>query len=89
MVNVAAARWFVASKEAMRYGIAAPLWHIRLPAALLRQLASSHTHACKLIPALHAMHAWYIPDRVLGKYVFFTIFSPRQYQNKLYAGAFY
>ena len=58
MITVADARRFVASRGARRSGIAASLWHIWLPAAPLRQLASSYTHACKSIPALHAMHAW-------------------------------
>jgi hypothetical protein len=40
-MTVAEARRFVASRGARRSGIAAPLWHIWLPAAPLRQLASS------------------------------------------------
>ena len=74
MMTVAERRRFVASRGARRSGIVVPLWHIWLPAAPLRQLASSYTHACKSIPALHLMHAWWIPDQVLGKYVFFMIF---------------
>jgi hypothetical protein len=70
MMTVADARRFVASREARRSGIAAPLCHIWLPAAPLRQLASSYEHACKSSPALHLMHAWWIPDRVLGKSYF-------------------
>jgi hypothetical protein len=41
---VADARRFVASRGARRSGIAAPLWHIWLPTAPLRQLASSYVH---------------------------------------------
>jgi hypothetical protein len=74
MMTVADAKRFVASKRARRSGIAAPLWHIWLPAAPLRQLASSYEHACKSSPALHRMHAWWFPDRVLGKSAFFMIF---------------
>ena len=88
MMTVADRRQFVASRGARRSGIVAPLWHIWLPAAPLRQLASSYTHARKSIPAIHLMHAWWIPKRVLGKYVIFMIFCPRQYQNKVYAGTF-
>jgi hypothetical protein len=67
LMTVADTRQFVASKGARRSGIAAPLWHIWLPAAPLRQLASSYEHACKSSPTLHLMHAWWIPDWVLGK----------------------
>jgi hypothetical protein len=56
-MTVADARQFVASRGARRSGIAAPLWHIWLPAAPLRQLAISYEHACKSSPALHLMHA--------------------------------
>jgi hypothetical protein len=84
MMTVADAKWFVASRRAMWSGIAAPLWHIWLPAAPLRQLASSYEHACKLSPALHLMHAWWNPDRVLGKSYFSWFFCLRQYQNQLY-----
>jgi hypothetical protein len=65
MMTVADARRFVASKGARRSGIVAPLWHIWLPAAPSRQLASLYEHACKSSPVLHLMHAWWIPDRVL------------------------
>ena len=41
-MTVAEARQFVASRRARWSGIAAPLWHIWLPAAPLRQLASSY-----------------------------------------------
>ena len=61
LMTVADARRFVASRGARRSGIAAPLWHIWLPAAPLRQLASSYEHACKSSSALHLirlMHAW-------------------------------
>ena len=75
MLTVADAKWFVASRRARRSGIAAPLCHIWLPAAPLRQLASSYDHACKSSPALHRMHAWWNPDRVLGKSYFFHDFS--------------
>ena len=88
MMTVVDRRRFVASRGARRSGIVAPLWHIWLPAAPLRQLASSYEHACKSSPALHGMHAWWNPDQVLGKYVFFMIFCPRQYQNKQYASTF-
>ena len=74
MMTVADAKRFVASRRARRSGIAAPLWHIWLPAAPLRQLASSYEHACKSSPALHLMHAWWNPDRVLGKSALFMIF---------------
>ena len=74
MMTVADAKRFVASRRARRSGIAAPLCHIWLPAAPLRQLASSYDHACKSSPALHLMHAWWIPDRVLGKSALFMIF---------------
>jgi hypothetical protein len=47
IMTVADTRRFVASRGARRSGIAAPLWHIWLPAAPLRQLASSYEHACK------------------------------------------
>ena len=70
MMTVAKARRFVASRGARRSGIAAPLWHIWLPAPPLRQLASSYEHACKSSPAMHLMHAWWIPDQVLGKSYF-------------------
>jgi hypothetical protein len=53
---VAEVRQFVASRGATRSGIAAPLWHIWLTAAPLRQLASSYEHECKSSPALHLMH---------------------------------
>ena len=89
MLTVADARRFVASRGARRCGIAAPLWHIWLPAAPLRQLASSYDHACKSSPALHLMHAWWNPDRVLGKSYFSWFFCLRQYQNQLYTGTFY
>ena len=88
MLTVAEARRFVASRGARRCGIAAPLWHIWLPAAPLRQLASSYEHACKSSPALHLMHAWWIPDRVLGKWAFFMIFRleavPEQYVRRYF-----
>ena len=88
MLTVADARRFVASRGARRCGIAAPLWHIWLPAAPLRQLASSYDHACKSSPALHLMHAWWIPDRVLGKWAFFMIFRletiPKQYVRRYF-----
>ena len=71
---VADRRRSVASRGTRRPGIVAPLWHILLPAAPSRQLASSYTHACKSIPAIHLMHAWWIPNRVLRKCVFFMIF---------------
>ena len=74
MTTVAEARRFVASRGARRSGIAAPLCHIWLPAAPLRQLASSYEHARKSSPALHLMHAWWNPDRVLGKSALFMIF---------------
>ena len=74
MMTVADAKRFVASRRARRSGIAAPLWHIWLPTAPLRQLASSYDHACKSRPALHLMHAWWNPDRVLGKSALFMIF---------------
>ena len=74
MMTVADAKRFVASRRARRSGIAAPLCHIWLPAAPLRQLASSYDHACKSSPALHRMHAWWNPDRVLGKSALFMIF---------------
>jgi hypothetical protein len=74
MMTVADAKRFVASRRAKRSGIAAPLWHIWLPAAPLRQLASSYEHACKSSPALHLMHAWWIPNQVLGKSALFMIF---------------
>ena len=77
MMTVAEWRQFVASRRARRSGIATPLWHIWLPAAPLRQLASSYEHACKSSPALHLMHAWWIPDRVLGK-SYFSWFSPSE-----------
>jgi hypothetical protein len=48
-MTVADARQFAASRGARRSGIAAPLWHIWLPAAPLRQVASSYTHACNSI----------------------------------------
>jgi hypothetical protein len=70
MLIVADARRFVASRGAKRSGIAVPLWYIWLPAAPLRQMASSYEHACKSVAALHLMHAWCIPDRVLGKSYF-------------------
>ena len=89
MMTVADAKRFVASRRARRSGIAAPLCHIWLPAAPLRQLASSYDHACKSSPALHLMHAWWNPDRVLGKSYFSWFFCLRQYQNQLYAGTFY
>ena len=89
MMTVADAKRFVASRRARRSGIAAPLCHIWLPAAPLRQLASSYDHACKSSPALHRMHAWWNPDRVLGKSYFLWFFVLRQYQNQLYAGTFY
>ena len=89
MMTVADAKRFVASRRARRSGIAAPLCHIWLPAAPLRQLASSYDHACKSSPALHRMHAWWNPDRVLGKSFFLWFFVLRQYQNQLYAGTFY
>jgi hypothetical protein len=50
VMTVADARRFVASREAKRSGIAASLWHIWLPAAPLRQLASSYERACKSSP---------------------------------------
>jgi hypothetical protein len=53
------ARRFVASRGARRSGIAAPLWHIWLPVAPLRH------DACKSSPALHLMHARWIPNQVL------------------------
>ena len=88
MMTVADRRQFVASRGARRSGIAAPLWHIWLPAAPLRQLASSYEHACKSSPALHLMHAWWIPDRVLGKWAFFMIFRleavPEQYVHRYF-----
>ena len=88
MMTVADARQFVASRGTRRSGIAAPLWHIWLPAAPLRQLASSYDHACKSIPTLHGMHAWWIPDRVLGKWAFFMIFRleavPEQYVRRYF-----
>ena len=74
MMTVADAKRFVASRRARRSGIAAPLCHIWLPAAPLRQLASSYDHACKSSPALHRMHAWWNPDQVLGKSALFMIF---------------
>ena len=74
MMTVADAKRFVASRRARWSGIAAPLCHIWLPAAPLRQLASSYDHACKSSPALHRMHAWWNPDRVLGKSALFMIF---------------
>ena len=74
MLTVADAKRFVASRRARRSGIAAPLCHIWLPAAPLRQLASSYDHACKSSPALHRMHVWWNPDRVLGKSALFMIF---------------
>ena len=74
MMTVADARRFAASRGTRWPGIAALLWHIWLPAAPLRQLASSYEHACKSSPALHLMHAWWIPDRVLGKSALFMIF---------------
>ena len=57
MMTVAEARRFVASRGARQSGIVAPLCYIWLSVAPLRQLANSYTHACKSIPALHAMHA--------------------------------
>ena len=86
MLTVADAKRFVASRRAIRSGIAAPLCHIWLPAARLRQLASSYEHACKSSPALHLMHAWWIPDQVLGKSALFMIFRFGASQNKEYAG---
>jgi hypothetical protein len=83
MMTVADARRFVASRMARRSGIAAPLCHIWLPVAPLRQLASSYEHACKTRPALHLMHmgAWWNPDRVLGKPILFLwFFCLRHYQ---------
>ena len=77
MITVADTRRFVASRGAKRSGIVMSLWHIWLPAAPLRQLASSYTHACKSIPALHDMHAWWIPNRVLGNSYFSWFFSVR------------
>ena len=74
IMTVADAKRFVASRRAKRSGIAAPLCHIWLPAAPLRQLASSYDHACKSSPALHRMHAWWNPDQVLGKSALFMIF---------------
>ena len=74
MMTVADTRWFAASRGARWSGIVAPLWHIWLPAAPSRQLASSYTHACKSIPTLHGMHAWWILDRVLGKHIFSWFF---------------
>ena len=74
MMTVADAKRFVASRRARRSGIAAPLCHIWLPAAPLRQLASSYEHACKSSPVLHLMQAWWNPDRVLGKSALFMIF---------------
>jgi hypothetical protein len=60
MMTVADAKRFVASRRARRSGIAAPLWHIWLPAAPLRQLAhelaSSYEHACKSSPVMHLTH---------------------------------
>jgi hypothetical protein len=58
MMTVADRRQCVAIRGARWSGIAAPLWHIWLPAAPLRQLASSYEHACKSSPAMHLMHAW-------------------------------
>ena len=88
MMTVADARQFAASRRARWSGIVAPLWHIWLPAAPLRQLASSYDHACKSSPALHLMHAWWIPDRVLGKWAFFMIFRleavPEQYVRRYF-----
>ena len=89
MMTVADAKRFVASRRARRSGIAAPLCHIWLPAAPLRQLASSYDHACKSSPVLHLMHAWWIPNRVLGKSYFSWFFCLKQYQNQMYAGTFY
>ena len=89
MMTVADAKQFVASRRARWSGIAAPLCHIWLPAAPLRQLASSYDHACKSSPVLHLMHAWWNPNRVLGKSYFSWFFCLRQYQNQLYAGTFY
>jgi hypothetical protein len=74
IMTVVDARRFVASRGARRSGIAAPLWHIWLPTGPLRPLASSYEHACESSPALHLMHAWWIPDRVLGKSALFMIF---------------
>jgi hypothetical protein len=74
MMTITDAGRFVASRGARRSGIAAPLWHIWLPSAPLRQLASSYEHACKSSPAMHLMHAWWIPNRVLGGSVLFMIF---------------
>ena len=54
------ARRFVASRGATRSGIAAPLWHIWLPAAPLRQLASSYCtsmHATTQVESRDASHA--------------------------------
>ena len=88
IMTVADTRWFAASIRARWSGIVAPLWHIWLPAAPLRQLASSYDHACKSSPALHLMHAWWIPDRVLGKWAFFMIFRletiPKQYVRRYF-----
>ena len=74
IMTVADTRRFVASRGARRSNIAPPLWHIWLPAAPLRQLASTYEHACKSIPALHLMHARWIPDRVLGESYFHDFF---------------
>ena len=46
MMTVADAKRFVASRRARRSGIAAPLWHIWLPAAPLRQLPGQLVRAC-------------------------------------------
>jgi hypothetical protein len=74
IMTVADTRRFVASTGARWSGIAASLWHIWLPAAPLRQLASSYEHACKSSPAMHLMHAWWTPDQVLGKSALCMIF---------------
>jgi hypothetical protein len=89
IMTVANARRFVASRGARRSSIAEPLWHIWLPAAPLRQLASSHQHACKSSPVLHLIRAWWNPDRVLGKSYFSLFFRPRYCQNTMYTGTFY
>jgi hypothetical protein len=86
MMTVADARRLVASRLTRWSGIAAPLWHIWLPAARLRHLAIPYEHACKSSPALHLIHARWIPGRVLGKSYFSWFSRPRQH---LYTTVFF